>query len=281
MPWFPEMSSAPELARRYAQGAVPLYEGVLEASPDELLRSWAGEPWLDDPRLGRITDRDGFEEWSTLTRDWLVAHDAQLRPVDLIKTPGRTVEEVAIDLAIGGERRELPVAVAADRTADGHLTAIRIYHSMWPLIEDHRIREPMLHGDPDLIGPDIVGEYQRALAAGDLEGILATYEDDAVVREPAGGPYVYGGRENFRRIYTLQFANGGGIPLERCQITDDGRACALEYNVVRWGVTEMTPQAGLAVYVRGETGKLAYGRIYDDAAPPAVSDSSEADAEPS
>jgi len=253
---------------------LPLYEGVLEASPAELLRSWAGEPWLDDPRLGRVTGRRGFEAWVTSTTEWLLGHDADVRAVDLIRTPERTVEEVAIDLTIDGERRELPVAIAADRTADGHFRAIRLYHSMWPLIGDHRIRAPMLEGDPDLVGPDIVGEYQRALAAGDLEAVLATYEDDAVVREPAGGPYVYSGRESFRRIYTLQFANGGGIPLERCQITDDGRACALEYNVVRWGASEMPRQAGLAVYVRGRTGKLAYGRIYDDAAPPAVSDSS-------
>lgn len=275
MPWLREMSGAQASADTNTDGAVPLYEGVLRASPEELLRSWAAEPWLDDPRLGRITDRQGFAEWARATREWLVAHDGQLRPVDLVETRDRTVEEVAIDLTIEGERRELPVAVAADRAADGHLTAIRIYHSMWPLIADHRVREPMLDGDSDLMGPDVVGEYQRALEAGDLEGILATYEEGAVVREPAGGPYVYSGRESFRRIYALQFANGGGIPLQRCQITDDGRACALEYNVVRWGIAEMPAQAGLAVYVRGKTGKLAAGRIYDDAAPPAVSDSSE------
>ena len=43
---------------------------------------------------------------------------------------------------------------------------------------------------------------------------------------------------------------------------------ALEYNVVRWGRTDLPPEAGLAVYVRGTTGKLAAARIYDDADPP-------------
>ena len=51
-------------------------------------------------------------------------------------------------------------------------------------------------------------------------------------------------------------------------MTDDGRACALEYNVVAWGRTTLPPQAGLAVYVRGERGRLAAARIYDDANPP-------------
>jgi hypothetical protein len=50
--------------------------------------------------------------------------------------------------------------------------------------------------------------------------------------------------------------------------SDDGRSCALEYDVVRWGRTELPPGAGIAVYVRGGTGKLASARIYDDADPP-------------
>jgi hypothetical protein len=38
--------------------------------------------------------------------------------------------------------------------------------------------------------------------------------------------------------------------------------------VLRWGRTDLPPQAGLAVYVRGNTGKLASARMYDDADPP-------------
>jgi hypothetical protein len=62
--------------------------------------------------------------------------------------------------------------------------------------------------------------------------------------------------------------HGGGIPLEHWAVTDDGRSCALEYNVLRWGRTELAPHAGLAVYVRGSNGKLAAARIYDDVDPP-------------
>ena len=63
--------------------------------------------------------------------------------------------------------------------------------------------------------------------------------------------------------------HGSGVELERCALTDDGRACALEYNVVAWGGTPVPPQAGLAVYVRGDDGRLTAARIYDDAEPPA------------
>ena len=64
------------------------------------------------------------------------------------------------------------------------------------------------------------------------------------------------------------WGSSGGIPLEHCTVIDDGRCCALEYNVVRWGTTELTPQAGVAVYERGADGGLAAARIYDDTDPP-------------
>jgi hypothetical protein len=109
-----------------------------------------------------------------------------------------------------------------------------------------------------------VAEYQAALAAGDVDAIVAAFEPDGYAREPAGSHYVHEGRDGLRAFYELLFSNGGGIPLEHCAVIDDKRACALEYNIVRWGETELPPQAGVAVYVRGETGKLAAARIYDD-----------------
>jgi hypothetical protein len=76
------------------------------------------------------------------------------------------------------------------------------------------------------------------------------------------------GSDELRALYGWFFSNGGGIPLERCAVTDDGRSCALEYNVVAWGATELPPQAGIAVYGRGDSGKLAVARVYDDCDPP-------------
>jgi hypothetical protein len=43
---------------------------------------------------------------------------------------------------------------------------------------------------------------------------------------------------------------------------------------VRWGVTDIPPQAGVAVYERGGSGLLAVACLYDDVEPPAVSDTS-------
>jgi SnoaL-like domain len=132
----------------------------------------------------------------------------------------------------------------------------------------HRVRPPLLQPDHDLHESDVVGDYQRALAAGDVDAAVAAFEPDGYVREPAGGAYTHRGTDELRALYELFFSNGGGIPLEHCVVIDDGRACALEYNVVAWGRTELPPEAGIAVYVRGDSGKLAAARIYDDTDPP-------------
>jgi hypothetical protein len=113
-----------------------------------------------------------------------------------------------------------------------------------------------------------VDDYQRALAAGDVDAILASFDPGGHARQPSGGDYVHRGPEGLRDFYEWLFSNGGGIPLEHCSVTDDGRTCAVEYNVVGSGRTELSPEAGVAVYVRGESGRRAAARIYDDVDPP-------------
>jgi len=64
------------------------------------------------------------------------------------------------------------------------------------------------------------------------------------------------------------------LPEEHCTLTDDGARSAIEYNCVRWGVTDIPAQAGVSVYERGDSGLLAAARVYDDVSPPVVSDTS-------
>jgi hypothetical protein len=281
MPWMPEVFTAPIAEARRAEdvaranGAIAYYEGILAGEPDALVRSFAGLPRVDDPRVGHIEGAEELRTFVSEMANWLGECDAVVENVALALTQFRTVEEVVLHLlADDSGRVELPVAIVSDRNPDRTLKAIRVYHSMWPLTGGHQEREPLLPPDPFIVVPDVVGEYQRALAAGDLEAVLATYEEDAYAREPSGGEYVYRGKEKLREVYFAQFANGGGIPLEHCTLTDDGVRCAIEYNCVRWGVTDIPPQAGVAVYERASSGLLNGGRIYDDVEPPAVSDTS-------
>jgi hypothetical protein len=133
----------------------------------------------------------------------------------------------------------------------------------------HAARPRLLQRDPELSAADVVAEYQRALSAGDVDAVPATFEPDGYAREPAGG-YVHRGRDGLRAFYEHLFSNDGGIPLEHCALVDDGRACALEYNVVRWGKVPFRvlldgespgPSDGVDVDEDGN-GVLRDGRMY-------------------
>ncbi len=274
MPFAPELFSAPTLQglldkyRRERLRSVRFFDGLLTGELDALVESFAGVPEVHHPVRGRIKGERAFRRFVTDTTSWLTAHKVTVEDVDLLLTDARGVEEVVLHLDTDRGRVGLPFAIAADHGADERIIELRLYFSTWPLTGRHANRSPLLQPDPDLHGPDVVGEYQRALATGDVEAILTAFEPDGSLREPAGGAYVHRGTDELRALYELFFSNGGGIPLEHCAVTDDGRACALEYNVVAWGRTALPPEAGLAVYVRGDSGRLAAARVYDDADPP-------------
>ena len=275
MSWLPELFSASVLdrIRRDAADAragepVPYFDGVRSGEIDALVGSFAGEPELHHPVRGRVRGRRAFERFVPEINAWLSERHAVFSPAERIITARRGIEETIMTLDGETGRVEVPVAVAADRDDDGRIVELRVYWSMWPLTGEHHHRPPLLEPEPGLSEPDIVGDYQRALAVGDAESAVATFEADAYVREPAGSAYVHRGHDDLLALYRRFFSNGGGIRLERCALTDDGRACALEYNILRWGRTELSPEAGIAVYVRGATGRLAGARIYDDLEPP-------------
>jgi SnoaL-like protein len=276
MPWIPELFSATVveqwLERRRQDRLVDVlfFDGLLADEPEALVGSFAGEPELHHPVRGRIRGRRAFGVYVAETKAWFAERNVSVEEVVHVVTEQRGFEEVVLHLDRGTGRVALPLALVADHRSEGRLDEVRIYYSRWPLTGRHATRPPVLQRDPDLDlrESDVVAEYQRALAAGDLDAVMATFEPDAYAREPAGGKYRHQGPEGLRAFYAHLFSNGGGIPLEHCAIVDDGRACALEYNVVRWGRTQMAPEAGVAVYVRGASGRLTAARIYDDVDPP-------------
>jgi hypothetical protein len=148
------------------------------------------------------------------------------------------------------------------------MTELRIYYSRWPLSGVRGVRPPLLQPDPDLHAPDVVGEFHRALAAGDVDAVVEAFEPDGYVREPSGGASTHRGADELRAFYELAFSDRGVMPLELCAMADDGRACALEYNTAARGQPESPPGAGIAVLVRSDGGKLAAVRFYDDGHPP-------------
>jgi hypothetical protein len=273
MPWAPELFSSPALERiveereRERVVVVSFFDGLVSGELDALVGSFSGEPELHHPARGRIKGTAAFLRYVAGMQPWMVERNVSVEEVNILLTDARGVEEVVLHLDGPQGRVALPLAVVADHAGD-RIAELRIYFSGWPLGGGHALRPPLLQPDPALSAPDVVGDYQRALAAGDAEAAVAAFEPDGYFREPAGAPHVHRGTGELRALYERFFSDGGGIPLEHCVLVDDGHICAIEYNVVRWGEAELPPQAGVAVYARGESGKLAAARVYDDVDPP-------------
>jgi SnoaL-like domain len=272
MPWAPELFSVPVLQRlEEKQGnsldEVPFFDGLMTGELDALIGSFADVPELHHPVRGRIKGARAFEAYVIETNAWLREQHISVEDIEHVVVERHGFGEAVLHLDGEAGRVDLPVAIVVERRPDGRIGELRMYYSSWPLTGRHANRQPLLQPDPELRGPDVVGEHQRALSAGDVDAIVASFESDGYVREPMGAAHVHNGRDALRAFYAASFSNDGGIPLEQCAIIDDQRARALEYNVVRWGRTEVSPEAGVAIYVRGQTGKLAAVRIYDGVTP--------------
>jgi SnoaL-like protein len=244
----------------------PDYLGSLIAGNWEGLAELLGDSVsLDDP-AGRLDGKNAVADFLRDKSAALRFSGASAERALLTATLHRAVDEQVLHFSQDGEEIHLPYAVVMDAQSDEKLRAIRIYYSNWPALHGHLVRKPILKEDPSLTLSGAPEQYQKALADGNVDDVLAVFEDDGYAREPAGNQYVYRGHEALREFYTNLFSIGvgGGIPLEHCTVTDDRVACAIEYNVTKLGSITVTPQAGVAVYERGPSGKLHAARIYDD-----------------
>ena len=269
MPWVPELFSAPALAqvldtRQRELVSVPYFDGLMTGETEALIKSFAGMPEIHVPMRGRVKGARAFEAFVSETSSWLRQRNVSVEEVEHLITDRYGFEEVVLHLDGDSGRVELPVAVVADRLPGGRIDELRIYFSNAPLGR-HADRPPVLQRDPGP-APDRTSWTSISMRSPRVTSTRSWRRSNRTV-SPASPPAPDTCRrdEDLRRFYEQLFSNGGGIALEFCAVIDDERVCALEYNVARWGETELAPEAGFAVYVRGPHGKLAAARTYDDA----------------
>jgi limonene-1,2-epoxide hydrolase len=273
MPWFPEFTSAVELARlqtREAGHADPVghYVAALnKKDATDLETAWPGEVVIYDPRAGEVRGHRHVREFVSRNELWLAGMNRRTETVASTAADGKAVVELVVHLTQDGREVAWPVAVVAESHDDRRMV-FRTYCSQWPLIGRHEVRPPILWSGPTSPG-GIVGQFQDAVEAGDTDAVLRAFEPDGYFREPIGPQYTHRGPGELRSYFTECFSAGGGVVRQWCGVTDDGVRCAVEYNAVRWGRYDLPPQAGVAVHERGPDGRLAAVRVYDDVAAPA------------
>jgi hypothetical protein len=264
--WFTELGQIAHEAAHIG-GAAHLEAAeaaLLSGDPVRLLEAFPGGVRIDDPRAGRIEGEAALREYCRSSRAWLSERAAQSRSIAVTIGDDRVVGEFDLTLTQDGASFVLPIAVVVEPDPAHRNVWIRTYHSQWPLLGHHVVRPPLLPRDPHAGESDVVGDYQAALASGDADRITATFEPDGCFREPAGPQFRRCGTDVLRDFFGLFFSKGGGIILEHCSVTEDGVRTVLEFNAIRWGGVDLPPQAGVAVYERGVSGKLHEARIYDD-----------------
>jgi ketosteroid isomerase-like protein len=284
MPWFPDFTSAVELARKQTQVAghadpVAQYFDALNKGDTHVLETvWPGEVVIYDPRAGEVRGHREVRRFVSRNMSWLAGLHARTETVASTVVGSRAVVELLARLDHDGGELVWPVAVIAESPDDSSVV-FRTYCSQWPVDEQRHVRPPILK-PADIRPGDVVGRYQAAVAAGDVEAVLDTFAPDGYFRGPFGPRYAHRGPAELRSFFTWCFSAGGGIVLEDCAVTDDGVRCALEYNCVRWGDRDLPHQAGLGVYERGPDGLLTAVRIYDDVRAPIGPPERQADRHP-
>jgi hypothetical protein len=236
---------------------------LVEAQHEQLMRRLGDRSTVDDPIFGRAHGDPALPRHLGEASAWLSKHGATFEKHSFTMGSDRDVTEGVLGLTFDGRSASVPVAIVAERRRDREIE-MRLYYSTKPINGTRAIRSPLLPQDDEVGVPPPVEAHLRALARGDVAGLVASFEQGATLRDAQGETHLKD-RGQIESFYKALFGGrGAGVDLLKGARADDGRTCALEYTVVRVRGRDVPPQAGLAVYERGESGLLRAVRLYED-----------------
>jgi hypothetical protein len=244
---------------------------LVSSQADQLVRRLGDRATVDDPIFGRTTGMPALARYLEEVAAWMSKHGGAFEQVAFVTGSDRDVTEGTLSLTFEGRRVKVPVAIVAERRPEREVE-MRLYYSTKPIKGTRAVRSPLLPQDDEVAVPVQVAAQLDALSRGDIDAIMASFENGAKLRDPAGETHVKnddGGalRAFYEKLCASRGHGGGrgsGVEVLKGARADDGRICALEYTVVRVRGKNVPPQAGLAVYERGETGLLRAVRVYED-----------------
>jgi hypothetical protein len=241
---------------------------LLAAQAEQLVRRLGERATVDDPIFGRASGRAGLTTQLERASAWFGKRLGTFEPLAFTTGSDRDVTEGTLRLVLDGRPASVPVAVVAERRPEREVE-VRVYYSTHSIQGTPTARSPLVPRDDGLGVPPPVAAHLAALSRGDVDALVATFENGATLRDPSGVLYMkdaQGGalRAFYEKMFASSSAGQPGIEVIKGGRADDGSTCALEYTVARLRGRDIAPQPGLAVYERGESGLLRAARLYHD-----------------
>lgn len=244
----------------------PLSEVYLPAlttsQAEQLGRRLGDRATVDDPIFGRTSGMPALARYLEEVAGWLSKREGSFQHVAFTVGSDRDVTEGTLSLTFEGRRVSVPVAIVAERRREREVE-LRLYYSTRPINGTQAVRSPLLPQDDEVAVPPPVAAHLEALARGNVGAIVESFEEKGTLRDAQGVTHAREG-DVLTAHYKRLFGQGPGIEVLKGARADDGRTCALEYTVVRVHGKPVPPQAGLAVYERGDSGLLRAVRVYED-----------------
>jgi hypothetical protein len=249
------------------------FASLATSQVDQLVKRLGDRATIDDPIFGRTSGMPTLQRYAEEVAAWLQKHDGAFEKAAFVTGSDRDVTEGVLSLTFDGRRVQVPVAVVAERRPEREVE-LRLYYSTKPIKGTRAVRSPLLAQDDEVAVPPPVAAHLEALSRGDVNGLIASFEANGVLRDSAGTTYAKAEEASPLTEYYEKLLGGPagpgphprgtGMELLKGARADDGTTCALEYTVVRVHGKDVPPQAGLAVYERGDSGLLRSVRVYQD-----------------
>jgi len=245
-----ERSPPSALKGRLADVYVPaLVAGTLEA----LSRRLGNRATIDDPLYGRASSLVSIDPLLARVATYFAEGKATYEHVCSTTGVDRDAAEGRLAMTIGGEQRELPIAIVAERRRLREIE-LRVYYAPEGAPPGRKVRAPLVSNGPQLPLAQLVESIVEGIRKGSLEQALAGFEEGARIVDPSGRGHGKsdGAMGTFLTELTSLDVNIGGS-------ADDGRTACVETTVTRRGA-DASP--ALLAFERGDSGLVRELRVY-------------------
>ena len=244
-----ERSPPSALKGRLADVYVPaLVSGALDA----LSRRLGNRATIDDPLYGRASSLTSIDPLLTRVATYFMEGKATYEHVCSTTGVDRDAAEGRLAMTIGGQARELPIAIVAERRRLREIE-LRVYYAP-ERAPGRTVRSPLMSRAPQNGLASLVEGILDGVRKGALEQALAGFEEAGRIVDPTGR--AHGKHDGAMGAFLAEL---GDVDVQIGGTADDGRTACIEATVVRHG-REAAP--ALLAFQRGESGLVNELRVY-------------------